>query len=278
MTRVPFGVSQLDSVLSGGAPAGNVVLVAEESGAGGREFVYTSAAMNALARADEDLFDLYYGDLNPDAEVPPAVHYLSFTAGQDYLERELRYTMADEIVDAAAPEIEFVDLAPEYFQLSSIPREWYMGETTSLSDLGKAGNREDVLTTLGEYLSEHAAGNLVVIDSITDLIGASGGDVEWEDVATLVRGLGKAAHSWGGMLLALVNTDTITDRQLGQLVDGGGGTLQFSWETGGSKRARTMVVREFRGVLSQLESENIVRFETEIHDSGLDISDVRKIR
>jgi hypothetical protein len=39
-----------------------------------------------------------------------------------------------------------------------------------------------------------------------------------------------------------------------------------------------MVVQEFRGVLSRLENENIVQFETEIHDGGFDISDVRKIR
>ncbi|QZP38863.1 RAD55 family ATPase [Halobaculum magnesiiphilum] len=278
MDRIPFGVAQLDSVLGGGAPEGSVVLVAGESGAGAREFAYTSAAMNALARVDDETFDLYYGDLDDAAAVPPEVHYLSFTTDADYIERELRYTMADEIVDAALEGIEFADLSPEYFQLSAIPREWYMGATSTIHDLGRAGNRDGVLSALGEYLTNNAAGNLVVIDSVTDLVGASGGEVEWADVAMLVRGLAKAVHSWGGLLLALVNTDTITDRQLGQLVDGSGGTLQFSWESGGSKRARTMVVREFRGVLSQLESENIVRFETEIHDGGLDISDVRKIR
>ena len=278
MDRIPFGVAQLDTVLGGGAPEGNVVLVAGESGAGAREFVYTSAAMNALATVDDDLFDLYYGDLDADATAPPEVHYLSFTTDRDYIERELRYTMADEIVDAAVEGIEFVDLSPEYFQLSAIPREWYMGATSSLQDLGSAGNRDGVLSALGEYLTAHAPGNLVVIDSVTDLVGAAGGEVEWEDVAMLVRGLGKAVNSWGGLLLALVNVDTVTDRQLGQLMDGSGGTLQFGWESGGSKRARTMVVREFRGVLSQLEAENIVRFETEIHDGGLDISDVRKIR
>jgi hypothetical protein len=39
-----------------------------------------------------------------------------------------------------------------------------------------------------------------------------------------------------------------------------------------------MFVREFRGVLSRLEEEDIIRFETEIHDGGFDISNVRKIR
>jgi hypothetical protein len=75
-----------------------------------------------------------------------------------------------------------------------------------------------------------------------------------------------------------VNTDTLTDQELGMLMDASDGSLLFEWAAGGSERARTMVVRQFRGVLSQLQAENIVRFETEIGGSGLDISDVRKIR
>jgi len=39
-----------------------------------------------------------------------------------------------------------------------------------------------------------------------------------------------------------------------------------------------MVVQQFRGVLSRLEEENIVQFETEIGDDGFNISNVRKIR
>ncbi len=278
MARLPFGVARLDSVLGGGSPPGNSILVAGESGAGGREFAYTSAAMNALASADSEMFDLYYGELEDNAESPDEVHYLSFSAGRDYVERELRYVMSDEIVDAAIGDIKFRDLSPEYFQLSSIPREWYMGEASSLKDLSGGENREEVLGALGEYLSKNAPGNLVVIDSLTELVDAAGGEISWDDIAMLARGLGKAAHSWGCLLLAIVNIDTITDIEYGQLMDASGGTLEFTWESGGSQRARTMVVKEFRGVLSQLEAENIVQFETEIHDGGLDISDVRKIR
>ncbi|MEZ3117071.1 RAD55 family ATPase [Halobaculum sp. MBLA0147] len=278
MARLPFGVARLDSVLGGGAPPGNSVLIAGESGAGGREFAYTSAAMNALAVSDPELFDLYYGDLEEETEPPEGVHYLSLSAGPDYIERELRYVMDDEIVDSVVDEIEFRDFSPEYFQLSSIPREWYMGEASSLKDLSGGENREEVMGALGEYLSDNAAGNLVVLDSLTELVDAAGGEISWDDVAMLARGLGKAAHSWGCLLLAIVNVDTLTDIEYGQLMDASGGTLEFTWESGGSQRARTMVVKEFRGVLSQLEAENIVQFETEIHDGGLDISDVRKIR
>jgi KaiC/GvpD/RAD55 family RecA-like ATPase len=278
MSSVPFGVARFDSLLDGGAPPGSVVLLAGESGAGAREFLYTSAAMNALARTDEELFDLYYGDTRGDAAVPPEVHYLSFTAGGASITREMRYTMVDEIVDAAVDGIDFRDLSPEFFQLSPIPREWYEGETTTITDLGDRDRYDDVLTAFGDYLTEHAAGNLVCIDSVTDLVSVVSDDLEWSDIAMVMKGLKKAAYRWQGLLLVLVNVDSLTEQEFGTLMDAAGGTLQFAWESGGSKRARTMFVREFRGVLSQIEAENIVRFETEVHDGGLDISDVRKIR
>ena len=278
MSSVPFGVARFDSLLDGGAPPGSVVLLAGESGAGAREFLYTSAAMNALARTDEELFDLYYGDTRGDAAVPPEVHYLSFTAGEASITREMRYTMVDEIVDAAVDGIDFRDLSPEFFQLSPIPREWYEGETTTITDLGDRDRYDDVLTAFGDYLTEHAAGKLVCIDSVTDLVSVVSDDLEWSDIAMVMKGLKKAAYRWQGLLLVLVNVDSLTEQEFGTLMDAAGGTLQFAWESGGSKRARTMFVREFRGVLSQIEAENIVRFETEVHDGGLDISDVRKIR
>lgn len=278
MSSVPFGIARLDSLLGGGAPSGNVVLLAGEAGAGAREFLYTSAAMNALAHADEELFDLYYGDLDADAAVPPAVHYVSFTAGTDTITREMEYTMATEVVEAAAPEIRFRDLSPEFFQRSPVPREWYQGRTASITELGERERHDDVLTALGDYLTEHAAGNLVCIDSVTDLVSSVSEGREWTDIAMVMKGLKKAADRWNGLILVLLNEEALTDREFGMLIDAAGGTFRFTWESGGSKRDRTMVVREFRGVLSRLEDENIVRFETEIHEGGFDISDVRKIR
>ncbi|GAB7094275.1 HtlC [Halolamina litorea] len=278
MERLPLGVARIDSILQGGAPPGSTLLVAGESGAGAREFAHTAAVMNALSEADPELFDLYYGDLPSRSMVPPEIHYVSFTADGDEIAREMGHTMDEDIVEAAVEEIQFRDLSPEYFQLSPIPREWYMGEARTIEDLGKAEGTDDVLGALGDYLNENAAGNLVVLDSITDLVGAMGDDVEWNDITTLIRGLTKASHNWDGLIILLVNRDTLSRTEFGQLMDAAEGTFEFSWESGGSQRARTMIVRQFRGVLSQLEAENIVRFETEIHEGGFDVSDVRKIR
>jgi KaiC/GvpD/RAD55 family RecA-like ATPase len=278
MDRIPFGVSRLDRIFGGGAPPGSVVLLVGEPGAGAREFLYTTAAMHGLVEGDPELFDLHYGDLSEAASVPPETHYLSFTSDERSIRREMEYTMTSDIVSAAVDEIQFRDFSPEYFRLSPIPQEWYMGETTHLSDLGSASRYDDVLNALGEYLSVHAADNLVLIDSITDLVAAISDEMAWSDVTMVIRGLSKAAHQWGGLVVLLVSRQTLEPTELGHLVDAADGTLRFEWESGGSKRARTMVVQEFRGVLSRLEEENIVQFETEIHEGGFDVTDVRKIR
>lgn len=278
MERLPFGVGRLDGMLGGGAPRGTSVLLAGESGAGAREFAYTAAAMNALGRTDADGFDLYYGDLHEEATLPAEVHYLSFTSGRADVAREMRDTMADDVVEKAVEAIQFRDFSAEYFQLSPIPREWYVGETATIHDLGERHNNQDVLGALGDYLTAHAAGNLVVVDSISDLVGAVGDDLSWSDITTVVRGLSKAANNWAGLILLLVNVDTLSPTEFGSLKHATDGTFEFDWETGGSRRARAMTVQELRGVLSQLEADDIVRFETEIHEGGFDISDVRKIR
>mgnify|MGYP000044194196 CR=1 FL=1 len=279
MDRVPFGIRQLDGIVNGGAPAGSVVLLSGEAGAGSREFMYTCAVMNGLARLDHDLFDLHYGDLAGNAVLPDGIHYLSFTATEDQLKDEITMAMDQEVAEPALDAVEFTSLTRQYFHVSPVPRDWYARETPDITDLRKRHEeREDLLSALGTELSRRAPGNVVVIDSLADLTGAIGEEVDWADVNYLVRGLQRAAHEWNGLILLHVNHESLSTRRHAQLVDACDGAMRFQWETGGSSRARTMIVQSFRGVLSQLEDEDIVQFETELGDAGFDISDVRKIR
>ncbi|MFC7140050.1 RAD55 family ATPase [Halosimplex aquaticum] len=280
MDRIPFGVRQLDTTIGGGAPAGSVVLVAGEGGAGSREFLHTSTLMNALGRADEELHSLYYGDLAANARPPGEVHFVSFTADEDRFAEEVGVTMGEEIADAGIEAVRYHDLSEQYFHRSPVPRDWYAEETADIKDLRARQERDDILGELGRLLVQHAPGNLVVIDSLSDLISTAGRDenVNWSDVVFLIKGLQKGANQWNGVILAHVGRETVSDTEYGQLVDSVDGTLEFEWASGGSTRARTLVVKQFRGVLSQIDDENIVQFETEIGDGGFDISDVRKIR
>jgi archaellum biogenesis ATPase FlaH len=279
MDRLPFGISRLDEMIQGGAPTGSVVLLSGEAGAGAREFMYTAAVMNGLARSDGDLFDLHYGDLPARARPPDEVHYLSFTAEEDQLREEIATTMDDEIAREGLEPVSFKSLSHQFFHVSPVPRNWYAEETPSIKNMAKRHeDREELLSALGSELSARAPGNLVVIDSLSDLVTTLGESLDWSDIGYLVKGLQKAAHAWDGLILLHVNHETLSEIRHGQLMDACSGTLRFQWESGGSTRARTLVVKQFRGVLSQIESENIVQFETELGDAGFDISDVRKIR
>ena len=279
MERIPFGIKRFDDTISGGAPVGSVVLLSGEAGAGAREFMYTAAVMNGLAREEDDLFELHYGDLSANASFPDEIHYLSFTSESDQLQAEIGMSMDDEIARKGLESVSFHSLSQNYFHTSPVPRSWYAPDTTDITSLRKRHEeREGLLTALGSTLTRCAPGNLVIIDSLSDLVGGIGEDLSWSDINYLVKGLAKAAHQWGGLILLHVNHETVSGTQHGQLIDDCSGALQFQWETGGSTRARTLVVKQFRGVLPQIEEENIIKFETELGDAGFDISDIRKIR
>jgi len=279
MERIPFGIDQLDTTIDGGAPRGSIVLLSGEAGAGAREFMYTAAVMNGLAAAGHDLFELHYGDVAANASLPEEIHYVSFTHDEDQLREEIGMTMDGEIAREGLERVQFESLSSNYFHVSPVPRDWYAERTGDITNLRKRHeDREALLSALGETLRDRAAGNLVVIDSLSDLVGTIGEELTWSDINYLLKGLEKAAHGWGGLVLVHLNPETVTATRHGQLIDDCSGTLRFEWETGGSTRARTLVVKNFRGVLSQIEEENIVKFETELGDAGFDISDVRKIR
>lgn len=118
----------------------------------------------------------------------------------------------------------------------------------------------------------------MVIDSLTDLLAARGTNLTFSDIVLTLKGLRRAARDWDGLILLHLTKDAVTPQELGSLMTAVDGTIQFEWETGGNERVRTMFVSEFRGVLSQLEEEDIMTFETEVHDGGFDVSNVRKIR
>lgn len=278
MDRIPFGISRFDELIGGGAPSGSVVVLSGELGAGAREFCYSSAAMSALAHVDDDLFDLYYGSFEHDVRLPPEIHYISFSTPPSVLLDEMRYALEGDILDQAKDKITFCDLSSHYFERSQVPMDWYTEGSPGIDSLGEGRGRRGVLGILGQYLSDNAHGNLIVIDSVTDLVTAAGEHMSWTDITVLMKGLGAAAHRWDGLILLLINKEALAPPQLAGLMDAAHGTLEFEWETGGSERVRTMVVKEFRGVLSRLQDEDIIRFETDIYDHGFDITGVRKIR
>ncbi len=236
MNRIPFGVSQFDSLVGGDSPPGSVVLLAGDAGAGAREFAYTSARINDLGNADSTLFDLHYGTVDSRASLPDEIQYISFTASAQEIYGEVTHTIDEELVSSATETIEFEDLSTEYFQLSPIPHDWYVKKRRTITDLGKSHSRRDILEALGEYLTEHASDSLVIIDSLTDLVSLPDEQVEWHEIPMLLKGMKKATQSWGGLILVLLDQESLTSTQMGR-TDGCDG--RYHQLRVGTRRQRT---------------------------------------
>jgi archaellum biogenesis ATPase FlaH len=242
MERIPFGIDRLDSTIGGGAPRGSVVLLSGEAGAGAREFLYTTAVMNGLAQVGHDLFDLHYGDLDGEAVLPDGIHYLSVTSSPDQLRSEISMSMDGDLARSGLEQVEFRSLSKNYFHSSPVPRAWYGEKTGGLGDLRKRHeDRKGVLSALGEAMSERASGNLVVLDSLSDLVSTAGGGRDWSKVVFVVRGIAKAAHQWGGLVLVHANNETLTGTQHGQLVDACRGTISLLCDICGCTRVVSIV-------------------------------------
>lgn len=277
MARLPLGVSRLDAICGGGAPAGSVILLAGEPGAGAREFLTTAAVVNGLAHSDRDRFDLTYGRLPDAASVPDEIHYVSLTAAEAALEQEWRRMFDPAIVAAGWEAINVADLAAQYLSGTGIPSAWY-ANASGAAPMAQSADDPDLLGAITDYLDTHAPGSLVAIDSLTALGTLPDERVSWGEIAVFLRGLRRATEDWDGLVLLLLNPASLPQQAFGRLSSGVDGTFRFEWASGGHEIDRTMVIEKFRGVLPTIDADDIVRFETEIDGSGFKLSEVRKIR
>jgi archaellum biogenesis ATPase FlaH len=181
MVDMPLGVYRLDSMLDGGVPTGSVLVLATEPGAGGRKFAHTSAAMNALATADNELYERYYlRDLDADTVVAPqTVNYVSLSATAESLEATLADTVADDAAASAAEAINYRDLSPTYFADSPVPEAWYRHDEDSPSALpaddGTAEGADDATPSALPADSEGGDGGGAGSAGGTDDAGGTGG-------------------------------------------------------------------------------------------------------
>jgi len=275
--NIPVGLSTLDSVFGGGVPSGTSILLTGEVGAGATEFAYTSAAMVSMARDDPDTFSVYSDtDADPDA-LPGDVHYVSFMRGEDDVKGEMRSVLDDSMYESLTSNLVFKDFSDEYFRNTVVPRSWVDDELTGLSGLGEAKD-DDLLSSFADYLDENAAGNLVVIDSLTSLVRASRHRLEWGEILVLLAGLQRATTRWNGLVYAILDKDTLKPREHQEISSIFDGIFHFDWVEGDTERQRMMYVGSFRGAMGRMTGHEDDKYETEVTEEGFEISNIRKIR
>ncbi len=277
MKKIPTGISALDSIIKGGIPAGSVVLLLSEIGAGGQEFVYTSAAKLLMVKSDPDMLHLVLGDECKESILPDEIHHVSFSRAKEDVLHEIKNSFNQNYYDAIENSLNISDFSYPYFKRTMVPSGWTGNHNPS--SIFSDNSNTDILEELVEFLEENSSDNMIVLDSLTDLL--SNKTIDNEELITIIKGIRRASKRWGGLIYLLLSKEVV-DRSMEYLIiDSVDGVFNFEWSKNfrSTIRQRYMTVEKFMSVLPHLRREKIARFNAEITDySGYHVANYEMIR
>jgi KaiC/GvpD/RAD55 family RecA-like ATPase len=263
--RVPTGVPDFD-YLTGGIPAGSVVLLFGAAGAGHQEFALTSAVHLMLRYDDPHLHQFYLGHAQGPFVYPDGVVYLSTSRSREQVINELRGAFDGNYPSVLERHLVFRDLSPAYFADTIVPTSWSSVTSSLLSGApAQAASTDGPLQAFAEVVSGIDDRQLVIIDSLTDLLVRRG--VESPDVLTLMKGLRRRAKEWGGVVYVLLSEGVAPPAVEQAVIDSVDGVLHFSWLASPthSHRQRAMLIDKFMPVLARLPAEYHGRFMIQVN-------------
>ncbi len=277
MKKIPTGVSDLDSIIKGGLPAGSVVLLLTEIGAGGLEYLYTSSAKLLRVKKSPRDVSIILGDECKGSILPEEVYYITFSRSKQDILEEVKISFNQDYYDAIEEDLNFKDFSNSYFRRTMVPNSWTR-ENHQPSLFGDESD-SNILEELVDFLEEKAPENMVIIDSLTDLLTNT--SIENDKLVTVIKGMRRASKKWGGVIYLLL-TKGIMDRSTEYLlIDSVDGVMSFEWSKSRhtSKRQRYMFLEKFMSVLPHLKREKIARFTAEVTDfAGYNVVNYEKIR
>ncbi len=283
LCKIPTGIKTFDVNINGGFPVGSVILLLEDVGAGAREFIYTSIFNTNNAKVEHGnvvpLKVRNNGNIGGSGEIatscvfPDKICYVSLSRSREDILSENAYSFHKGFHDTIRDNLIFKDLSGVYFRDSIAQNLWLSGNKEG-RDSGKS-----ILEEISLFLKGNSENNVVVIDSLTDLMINNVDQVNREDIIMFLKGMVRVAKTWNGIIYVILSMDILekqVQKLIAEIVDG---VLVFEWYNGGSvKMQRNMYVSKFRGLMPQLEQNKIAKFEIKItSDNGLEVSNVRKI-
>ena len=258
--RIPTGVPDFD-YLTGGLPAGSVVLLFGGAGAGHQEFALTSAVHLMLRFDDPTLHRFYLGSAKGPFTYPNAVVYVSTSRSRDQVMNEMRGAFDGNYPTVLGRHLSFRDLSPSYFADTLVPAAWSSVTSSLLSGApAQSATSEGPLRALADAVEDIGTNRLVIVDSLTDLLVRRG--VDSADVVTLVKGLRRRTKQWGGLIYLILSEGVAPPAVEQAVIDSVDGVLHFNWmaSPSHSHRQRAMLIDKFMPVLSRLPAEHQGRF------------------
>lgn len=174
---IPTGIKTFDVNINGGFPAGSVILLLEDVGAGAHEFLYTSIFNTFKLKEETGTFnqlDKAHNGLNNTEEInikpalPNEICYISVSKSRGDILSESAYAFHKDFNIALKNKLVFKELSDIYFRHSIIHKFWISDKKEAFDfDYGPDRN---ILEEISVFLDEHAQNNIVILDSLTELM------------------------------------------------------------------------------------------------------------
>ncbi len=279
---IPTGITSLDEAMDGGFPAGVLVELTGEMGAGHKELAATTAMMLSAMKS---------GKLRrPKGEnimIPKRILWVTFTRPETDIIREIESSYDPDLYKPFHKQVKFKDLSEDYFMTSSVPIEWISKGAArkrrkkaleclrdELAGLRRrtgapARKPKGILDSIANYLTGRANDSLVVLDSLTDLARLySDTEERWYEFVLFLRGLQRVSKRWNGIIYGIHDANLLNDRMEAEISVCADGVLSFEWaQAGPAERRRTLYLRKFRGLLPSAGGA-AMRFEVSISPSA----------
>lgn len=281
--KMPTGIKTFDVNINSGFPAGSVILLLEDIGAGAREFIYTSIFNLNQMRTDTDNPDKTKKKHNDENNMisnimlPNKICYITVSKSKEDILSENAYAFHSDFYNVFKNGLVFKELSDIYFRHSIVQNIWISDEK-KVMEFDEVSDK-NILEEISEFLTKNAKNNMVIIDSLTDLMMHETDYLSKNDIIMFLKGMTQISKTWNGLIYILLSAN-ILEKQMQEIInDVVDGVLVFEWfDKGSVKMRRNLYIPKFRGLIPQLEQNKIAKFETKVtSDGGFEVSNVRKI-
>jgi len=277
LVRMPTGVADFDSIIKGGLPAGSIVLLLGDVGAGQLEFSLTSAAKIGLVMENPKSLEFFLGHAAKNGNLPESMHYVTFSKSREDILQEVGLSFNNDYFESLSRNLKFKDFSEEYFMRSAVPPNW-VGESKRNGLFSDNSDKKGLLEQLATFFDENAGNSLVIVDSLTDLVVND--SVPFSDIIAVLKGLQRMAKKWKCLVYFMLTDDILDKKKQQMVIDSVDGVLRFEWTKyhHTSLRQRYMYVEKFMSVLPHLDQARISRFATLVtSQSGFIVIDTERV-
>ena len=298
LNKIPTGIKTFDININDGFPAGSVILLLEDIGAGAREFIYTSIFNISKLKSDNhaEFMKRYKSNDTDDIVTVPVlpgkVCYMSVSRSLEDILKENAYAFRKDFYNSLQGVI-FKDFSDMYFRHSIVHdlsqdiwaehkkdnKNENKKENIGVNSIDSSGSNsgKKILEEISRFLGKNAENNIVVLDSLTDLMLYD--DMNKTDIIMFLKGLVRMSKVWNGIIYIILGADILDNKMQEIIKDNVDGVLVFEWyDKGSDKMRRNLYMSKFKGLIPRLEQNKIAKFETKVtYDNGFEVSNVRKI-